>query len=171
MDCTIQEAFPETMVVSNVETIDDYLHIELKSIQNAQKCPSCNTETSSKHCSYIRTVDDLPLLGKRVKLTIYLHKYKCTNPDCKTKVFCEDAMGVVDKSQRRSRRLLEYLRDIVFTNSSECGSRICKKNNIPVSGDTLLRIAKSWNPPETKATKIGVDDWAYKKNNLRDVDC
>ncbi|HML05698.1 MAG TPA: transposase family protein [Methanobacterium sp.] len=164
MDSIFQELFTEELSTGKIENTPEYIHIELNSTRETQKCPVCGNLSVHKHCSYTRTAGDLPIMGKRVILTIHAYKFKCNNSECSVKVFCQYFDKFLGKSQQKTERLLKYLRDIAFTNSGECGARIYRKNNVPVSGDTLIRIVKSWNPPEMKATKIGVDDWAYKKN-------
>jgi transposase len=166
MESIFQELFTkELLLIISIKSISECIHIELKSTQESQECPVCDEITSSRHCTYTRTVDDLTMIGKSVVLTISVNKFKCKNPECRVKVFCQRIEGFLEKNQQKTERLLEYLRNIAFTNSGECGSRICRKNNLPVSGATLIRLVKSWKPVEIKVKKIGVDDWAYKKNH------
>jgi transposase len=166
MDNILQELFTEELSISKIENTSECIRIELNSAKETQECPMCNELSTSKHCSYTRTVGDLPIVGKRLILIIHAYKFKCKNCQCKVKVFCQQFKGFLAKSQQKTERLIKYLYDIAFTNSGEGGARICCKNNIPVSGDTLIRMIKLWNPLKIKATKIGVDDWAYKKNIL-----
>lgn len=164
MDNVLQELFIDGLSINNIESTSECIRIELNSTKKTQECPMCHELSTSKHCSYTRTVSDLPVVGKRLILIIYTHKFKCKNSECKVKVFCQQFDGFLTKNQRKTGRLIKYLYDIAFANSGEGGSRICCKNNIPVSGDTLIRMVKLWNPSKVQATKVGVDDWAYKKN-------
>lgn len=96
-------------------------------------------------------------------LIIKLAKYRCKNPDCNTKIFSEGIEEIADKKARRTNRLNEMLTKFSLTHSAESASRQCKNINIKVSGDTLLRLSKKWEPSINKDSihSIGIDDFAF----------
>jgi len=81
-------------------------------------------------------------------------------------MFTEDISDLVAKNSRRTLRLDKLLTKVSLINSAEEGSRICKSQNIDVSGDTLLRLSKNWEITieEDEIIAVGVDDFALKKN-------
>ena len=58
------------------------------------------------------------------------------------------------------------LTNFALTESAEAASRKCSRININVSGDTLLRLSKKWEPDIDKSSirAIGIDDFVFKKN-------
>lgn len=54
-----------------------------------------------------------------------------------------------------------------LTESAEGAARKCNDIKIKVSGDTLLRLSKKWEPYIDKETihSIGIDDFAFKKKH------
>ena len=49
--------------------------IQIKSVTNSCICPKCGCVTDKYHGTYIRKVQDLPILGKSVQLEINAHEY------------------------------------------------------------------------------------------------
>jgi transposase len=165
MDNILQNFFIDDLLITKVENIAECINIELESKNYFQECPSCNKISYSIHSKYYRIANDLTLIGKKLVLTIHVNKFKCENQACHTKIFCQRMRGFLEKNQQKTERLLDYLKTVAFTNTGEGGARICQNSNIQVSGDTLIRLVKGWNPSDKKPTKIGVDDWAYKKSH------
>lgn len=57
--------FPsELLSISSVEHNDSSVHIKMRSKTHSSKCPKCDHETKTYHGTYLRKVQDLPLLGK-----------------------------------------------------------------------------------------------------------
>lgn len=51
----------------------------MKSITACCTCPKCGQTTNNYHGTYMRKVQDLPILGKNVQLEITAHEYNCMN--------------------------------------------------------------------------------------------
>src|ERR1700675_1509840 len=46
------------------------------------------------------------------------------------------------------------------------GGRLCKKTDVTVSRDTLLRVVRRRSrPPSDPLRVIGIDDWAWRRNH------
>lgn len=72
--------FPkEKLQLIKAEQTNDIIHIYLKSKTKSCVCPKCGQSTEEYHGTYVRHVQDLPILGKNVQLHIKVHEYKCTN--------------------------------------------------------------------------------------------
>ncbi|NLP14531.1 MAG: transposase family protein, partial [Clostridium sp.] len=75
----------------------DKIVIKIKSKTKKQFCPLCRSESRYHQATYERVIDDLPLFGKPVQLIVTAYKYKCFNPECEQKVFCEELHGFAGK--------------------------------------------------------------------------
>ena len=171
MNDILSQEYPEYLQATKVQNSSKCVMIYLISKRESAECPRCGQVSNKIHKTYCRVINDMPVLGKSTRLIITLHKYCCTNEACNKKTFLESAEDFVVPKQRRTIRLNKYLEHIAMTNTGEGGARFCKENHINISGDTLIRIAKKFEPAETKPEMIGIDDWAYKKTEIRDTDC
>lgn len=162
----IKEFYPDYLLNTDIEIHNTKILLYFKTSRTEANCPNCG-ELSKKFTSYYkRKIQDLPIIDKQLFLMISLKKFRCNNKECKTRVFTESIIEIARKSSRKTNRLEELLTRISLTNSAEEGSRLCKNQNIEVSGDTLLRLSKKWEPSidKNEITAVGVDDFALKKN-------
>jgi transposase len=120
----------------------------------------------SYHGTYIRTAQDLPILGKKVILKIAAYEYYCKNDECGVKSFAEDYEGFIGKSERMTQRCEDLIKVVAYETNCEGAAVICGKIGIKVSGDTIIRMLKNAaeNKPAVKCSEtIGVDDFAYRR--------
>lgn len=171
MNVNLSQEYPEYLQVAEVQNDSKNVMIYLTSKRETAECPMCGQASNKIHKTYLRVINDMPILVKSTRLIITIHKYCCTNELCNQKTFLESIEDFVTPRQRRTIRLNNYLKHIAMTSTGEGGARLCKENHIKISGDTLIRIAKKFDPAETKPEMIGIDDWAYKKTEIRDNDC
>lgn len=161
--------FPESMLqIKEVKQKEETIHIYLKSEMKGCNCPKCGQSTEQYHGTYVRTVQDLPILGKTVKLHISAHEYNCVNDDCDVVTFAESFNGFLDSYSRMTERCADFICSLALETSCEGCSRICKVLGIRISGDTVIRLLlKRYQLMEDVpiGEKIGVDDFAYKKRH------
>ncbi len=162
----IEDMFPKYLKETNIIIDNDKIIIHFSSKRETCNCPSCNSLSSTKSTYFTRKLQDLNIIEKPLFLEIRLAKYRCENPDCKTKIFSESIEDFAGPKARRTNRLNEMLTNFALVESAESVARKCNAININISGDTLLRLAKKWNPKIDKASiqSIGIDDFAFKKN-------
>lgn len=163
----IQDCFPEYLVKNDIKNYEDRIIIYFASNRRECNCPNCGIKSQEITTYFHRVIQDLPIINKLLFLNIRLKKFRCNNSECTVKVFSENIDEVALTKQRRTNRLNERLTTLALTNSAEGAAKMLKSNhNIHVSGDTLLRLAKSYvfegNTDEINA--IGIDDFALKKN-------
>jgi transposase len=111
------------------------IEITAKSLTRQAICPTCEKKSESYHSTYKRKVEDLPLLGKNVFITVTAYRYNCDNVGCPQKVFAEELEGFVGWFKRKTERLEDLIISIALNTSCEGGSRICKAMGIDISGD------------------------------------
>ena len=76
----INSFYPETELnVTEIQEYEKQILIRMKSISKDCRCPKCGCITDKYHGTYIRKVQDLPILGKMVQLEICSHEYECRN--------------------------------------------------------------------------------------------
>jgi len=144
------------------------IKIRLKSITSSCRCPACNQITDRYHGTYVRKVQDLPILGKQVELLINAHEYQCLNPDCKAVTIAETFDGFLNYYSRMTERCAAFITMLALETSCEGCARICNAMGIRTSGDSVIRLLMTQyekQKPSVCGDIIGVDDFAYKKRN------
>lgn len=165
----LNEFYPEELEIRSVESItNESILIKMKSNSTKCTCINCGEESEQLHGTYKRIVQDLPILGKQVKLEIIAHEFKCVNEHCDAKTVAETFDGFLNYYSRMTERLADFICSLALETSCEGCSRICKQMNIQVSGDTVIKLLlKRYESqtPEPCGAVIGVDDFAFKKRH------
>ncbi len=128
-------------------------------------CPCCHKSSKSVHSRYERTLSDLPVSGKQVKVIIVSRKFFCKNSKCKRKIFTERYATEIRPYYRCFDRSVKLVSKLGLELGGNKGAAICRTIGYPVSPSSVLRIVKQIPLPPNIMTSgtIGVDDWAYKK--------
>ena len=121
-------------------------------------CPLCGRPSRRVHSRYQRLVKDLPIQGQHVVVVLEARKFFCDEPGCSRRIFCERFPEVLAAYARRTRRLEEIVTAMGLLISATLASRLSRLLGFPTSGSTLLRCAHRFQPPETAAAMVGVDD-------------
>lgn len=104
----------------------DKLLIQMKSISTSCHCPKCNCTTDKYHGTYIRKVQDLPILRKNVQLEIRSHEYQCTNDECEVISIAETFDGFLNPYSRMTERYADFICTLAMETSCEGCARICR---------------------------------------------
>jgi len=127
-------------------------------------CPCCGTPSERVHSHYRRTVADLPCHDRRFVLRLRVRRFRCTEPGCTRRVFCERLPGLLAAHARSTTRLTGAHCAIGFALGGAAGSRLTEHLDMPTSPDTLLRRVKNFaDEPASIPRYVGVDDWALRK--------
>jgi hypothetical protein len=94
-------------------------------------------------------------------------RFRCLNAACIRKTFAErlDAALV---SARRTKRLGDLQRHLGLALGGEAGTRLAERVAVPISADTLLRMAASTTSGASAAATprvLAVDDWAWRRGH------
>jgi len=147
--------------VNAVREDAELLEISATSTQTTARCPDCHRDSNQVHSYYTRAPADLPISDRRIQLLLTVKRFRCRNLDCARSTFVESLPHLVAKSARRTKRLDTALEAIAFALGGQAGSRLTPQLNMPVSGDTLLRLIRNSHvTDQDKPEVIGVDDWA-----------
>ena len=114
----------------------------MKSVTKSCECPECNQISNQYHGTYIRKVQDLPILGKQVQLEITAHKCNCENDACKVATIAETYNGFLNYYSRMTERCADFISTLALETSCEGCARICKEMGIRISGDSVIRLLK-----------------------------
>ena len=157
-------ADPEAVSLESFVSQEGLIVLRVHAVQKQTQCPLCQSYSSSLHSRYIRRVADLPWHGVAVRLELHSRKFRCRNEVCRRKVFCQRLPKVVECYGRKTIRLTSVLTLLAFALGGEAGARTASKLNLPVSGDTLLKLMRRRKECSTPAVKVlGVDDFAFRR--------
>ena len=95
-------------------------------------------------------------------------RFRCLNPLCPRQTFAERLPGVAAAGARRTERLGALQSCLGLALGGEAGHRLAERLAMPVSADTLLRLAckaGNGNAPPHSPQVIAVDDWAWRRGH------
>ncbi|MDQ3398890.1 MAG: ISL3 family transposase [Deinococcota bacterium] len=129
-------------------------------------CPQCQTPSRHFHSRYDRHIRDLPWADWAVHLILTARKFRCHNPACLRRVFCERLPTLVAPWGRRTLRLAEDQRHVALALGGAAGARLLNRRALQVSRTTLLRLVRATPCPTFPTPRVlGVDDWAKRKRH------
>ena len=162
--------YPEdSLKITEIIQQPEQIFIKMKSITHRCSCPECKQETNKYHGTYIRKVQDLPILGKRVMIDVKAYEYECENSECSITSFAENFDGFLNSYSRMTERLADFICTLALETSCEGCAKICRETGIQISGDTVIRLLlKRYEsqPASVVGDIIGIDDFAYKKKHI-----
>jgi transposase len=127
-------------------------------------CPVCGSDARRVRSRYTRRLEDLPCLGRRVRLRVAVRRFVCPRSDCPRRIFAERLPGFAAPRARTTDRLGQTQTDIGSSLGGEAGSRLAARMGMTTSPDTLLRRVKRLkNEPSGPPRVVGIDDWAWRK--------
>ena len=127
-------------------------------------CPVCGSDARRVRSRYTRRLDDLPCLGRRVRLQVAVRRFVCPQSDCPRRIFAERLPGFAAPRARTTDRLRQTQADIGSSLGGEAGSRLAARMGMTTSPDTLLRRVKRLkDEPAGPPRVVGIDDWAWRK--------
>jgi transposase len=140
------------------------LTVHLTTTAPTGACPLCGCDSPRVHSRYTRRLDDLPCLGRCVRLQAAVRRFVCPRSDCPRRIFTERLPGFAAPWARTTDRLRQTQTDIGSSLGGEAGARLAERMAITASPDTLLRRVKRLQYEPTGPPRVvGIDDWAWRK--------
>jgi len=117
------------------------IKIYVESINERAVCPYCGKASYKVHSHYTRTLQDLPIQGKKVKLVMDNKKYFCLNRDCPHKTFAEKFTFFEPKATK-TKRLQEEILRVSMTQSSLSAAKYLRDSVAEVGKSTICNLLK-----------------------------
>ena len=117
------------------------IHINAESKCKKAICPYCGDQSEWIHSRVKRTLKDLPIQGRKVKIILENNKYFCKNPDCTRKTFAE-RFPFFEPNARKTNRLQEEILRVSLSQSSLSASRYLKASVADVGKSTICNLLK-----------------------------
>lgn len=157
---------PVGLQVEQILPGTDHLIIIVAPREPSAACPACGRPSWRIHSRYDRTLHDLPWQGRTVRLRVRARRFRCLAPDCPRQTFAERLADAAPPAGRRTVRLGDLQRHLGLASGGEVGSRLAARLAMPVSADTLLRMARHAGTAPQRSPPIrvlAVDDWAFRR--------
>ena len=128
-------------------------------------CPLCGYKSSRVHSRYRRTLQDLPCVGKTLRLVVQVRRFLCRNTDCARKIFAERVADLTTSYARRTTRFTHMLSAARAGFRRESGSSSWSQtwhanepHDDPANPTPHGQSARG-HPTYPKA----LDEWAYRR--------
>lgn len=127
-------------------------------------CPGCGTETVVVHAFHERTVADVPLDARQVRIIAGVRRLRCTATDCVRQTFREQVPGVLERYQRRTPRLSGQIGAVVRELAGRGSARVLSALAMGISRHSAIRALLRVPLPAMRVPRVlGVDDFALAK--------
>jgi transposase len=156
---------PGILILDHIERDADRIRLMVQ-VRQEPMCPVCGEVSRSGHSSYSRCLQDLPWQGVSVQLWVSAGRFRCRNPSCPRKIFCERLPQVARAYGRQTDRTPEIIRVVGYVAGGLPGERLLIRLGISTSDDTVLRRVRQVPAQPASAISVrnlGVDDWAWRK--------
>ena len=160
-----------------IQQLDEHLHydghenqgeelfIYVNSLRGTVNCSYCGQPSGQIHSRKVRTLKDLPIQGKKVKLLLDQRKFFCKNKDCDRTTFAERFDFFEPKATKTNRLQNEMLR-VALTQSSVAASRYLRNSVAAVGKSTICNLLKKGiktDVEKARVISVCIDDFALKK--------
>jgi transposase len=153
--------------MTSVTITAEQVTAELVATASAMPCPRCQCQARRIHSRYQRTLADLPIVQRLVRLVLQVRRFFCDNPACPQRTFCERLPELAAAHARRTKRLSTEQRHLALDIGGEAGARLAQRQGMPISPATLLRLARRDPPPAAPTPRVlGVDDFSLRKGQV-----
>lgn len=129
------------IAISCVAWREGAITVEAASALESARCPRCGQPSVRVHDRYRRRPLDLPWQGQTVRLVLQTRRFVCENRRCQQGTFGEDFGGILPRYARRTEAATAQLRTLVRRIGGEAAARQAADEGLPISPDTLLRLA------------------------------
>ena len=131
----------EALNYEGYEISSEELYIRVSSSRESADCPYCGKASEQIHSRKVRTLKDLPIQGKKVKILLEQKKYFCKNEECERTTFAERFDFFEPKATKTNRLQKEILR-VALTQSSVAASRYLRSSVAEVGKSTICNLLK-----------------------------
>jgi transposase len=167
MDLSALFRLPKGLRVRTVTLLPEVLSIEASACRGTSACPDCQTPSEHVHSYYIRTVSDLPCVGRRVTLRWPVRKFRCSNDVCPRRVFSERFPGYVSPRGRKTLRVGDQFCTLGLMLGGRGAEALASLLKLPATDQSVLRSVMAGKrgtaAAESAVAVLGVDDFAFRR--------
>src|SRR6266567_1224528 len=157
------ELIDENLQISQVNVANE-ITITLRPTLPTAACPCCGTISKRVQSRYRRTLHDLPISGRFVRLIVEVRRFFCKKSTCARKIFAEQLPVLCRPHAQRTKRLQETLCLLGLAVGGQAGEDIGCEQGMSGSRDTILRLVRKFELPAAQEPRvIGLDDCAWKR--------
>ena len=155
------------MVIEDVTDQDGAIAVRARTAGGPVPCPRCGGLAGQVHGYYGRTVADVPAGGRPVVLHVRVRRMRCPALDCPVQTFGEQVPGLLDRYQRRTKRLTIQVGDVARQLAGRAGAALLAALGVRLSRHTSLRALLRIALPEVTVPRVlGVDDFALRRGQV-----
>ena len=129
-------------------------------------CPTCGTQSTSRHSNYSRHLRDLPAHGDPVTAVVAVTRWRCRNALCSQRIFAGADPLLATPYARQTSRLRTIIRLFGHGLGGRPSERIMDRLGMPICHTSILRQLKA-NAPKVPGRPhlrvAGIDEWAWRK--------
>ncbi|MFE0458559.1 ISL3 family transposase [Kitasatospora sp. NPDC058965] len=154
------------LVVQDVVDEGEVIRVAARTRGEPVPCPVCGEPTGRVHGFHGRVVADVPVDGRRVAVSVLGRRLVCPVLGCPRQTFREQVPGLIERYQRRTRRLADQLGQVVKELAGRAGARLSHALAAAISRSTALRLLTRLPLPVLRVPQVlGVDDFALKRRH------
>ena len=131
----------ENLHYDGYEIQGDELFIYVRAKRREAICPYCGKPSRQIHSCRTRTLKDLPVQGKKVKILLAQKKYFCKNAACARRTFAE-RFDFFEPQATKTKRLQTEILRVALTQSSVAASRYLRSSVAEVGKSTICNLLK-----------------------------
>ena len=123
------------------------------------------TASRQVHCYYTRLIRDLCWADLQVHFTLRVRRFVCSNEACPRRTFAERLGEQINAYARRTTRCTALLQTIARMLGGKAGGHLATFMGLSVSADTLLRLVRAIQVPESATPEVlGIDDFGATRS-------
>ena len=151
------------LVVEEVDGDGGRIWVRARTPAAATSCPDCGAVTRRVHGYHERTVDDVAVDGRRVRVVVRIRRLVCPTYGCR-QTFREQVPGVLARYQRRTGRLVEQVGVVVRELAGRASVRVLEALPASMSHHTAIRMLCRLPVAAVEVPRVlGVDDFALRR--------
>ncbi len=159
---------PNALCLDHIAVEEGVIIFHVATTARTSPCPACGCCSTRIHSRYRRTLQDLAWQGNAVRFLLTVSKFFCDNKDCPRKIFAQPVPKVAQRYQRKTTRLDDLLRRLVWQIGAAEAARIAQILGLTLSPDAALyRFKRSACPqsPDRAPEALGIDDFAFRRGH------
>ena len=129
-----------SLVVEDVAGEGEFIRVRARTRDDPVQCPVCGQPTGRVHGIHRRTIADLPADGRRVVVPVQVRRLVRPVLGCPRQTSREQVPGLIERCQRRTRRLTDQLGSGVKESADRADARLSRVLASAISRSTALRL-------------------------------